>query len=126
MIWRKKCSNKFLKGGREFLGFPHCDVEIAGFFCYSDFTWNQFQGLVYIFQPSKNGKNSYKANFTALKMVKMAVFELLKSLNWFHVKSEWLKNPQIATLSNKILREINFGMAVFIHKSLNFSDLTLT
>jgi len=35
---------------------------------------------------------------TAAEMVKIAVLRLQNNQNWFHVKSEWQKNPEISTL----------------------------
>ena len=38
------------------------------------------------------------SEFRASKMAKTTVLELLGSQNWFHVKSEWQKNPEIFNL----------------------------
>ena len=55
-------------------------VEISEYFYLSDFTWNQFWGL----QKSK--------------MIKSAIGSFRIFQSWFHVKSEWKKNPKISTL----------------------------
>ena len=55
------------------------------------------------FSASKMCRNSHKVKFTASKCVKMAAFEILKSLKLIsRKKSEWLKNP------------VNFGSFRFV------------
>ena len=80
--------------GRRILKYPHCvpgaihSVEISEFFIQSDFTWNQFLGI-YKF------KKSHIYSFRAFKTQK---WQSYKHHKWFHVKSEWKKNPEISTL----------------------------
>ena len=79
---------------------PQHSVEIPGFFCHSDFTWNQF--FVHSFKGSEFdfGQSLSLSKFKASKDVwkKIAVFELLESLHSFHVKSEWQGISEIFTL----------------------------
>ena len=70
------------------------NVEISGFFCHSDFMWNQFKG-------SMSSKSSFLqfgrtwiyfwSNYSLMKSAKMhqnGILEAQKRQNWFHVKSE--------------------------------------
>ena len=43
-------------------------------------------------------KISKNSKFRAAQTVIMTVLELLNDQNWFHIKSEWQKNPEISTL----------------------------
>ena len=94
-------------------------MEISGFFCRSDFPWNQFQE----FQISKNCRfNTFrssklwflwifevsggwiwpKSKIQRSKNGKKQHFLNFYSLqNWFHVKSWWQKNTYFSTLWNQ-------------------------
>ena len=88
--------------------FRFFSVEITEFFCHSDFKWNQLCSLcsgafecwfsleISHLKMSKVPKNS---KFWSAQMVKLAGFG---ASNWFHVKSEWQKNPKISTLPKSL------------------------
>ena len=74
---------------------------------------NKFGGFEFWFlgishlKMSKFPKNS---NFRAAELVKLVVYEAPKWPNWFHIKNEWRKNPEISTLwvSKFSLKILNF------------------
>ena len=94
---------KYIFGETKFFIFPHCvtlweyyfvchSVEIWGFLCCSDFTWNQF----WWFQKFKN---CLLCNFRGYKSAKIALFRLLK--HWKITSCKiwvWHKNPKISSL----------------------------
>ena len=53
------------------------------------------------FRPSKSAKNHKNQNSEPLNVVKWLILDFKNPKNWFHVKSEWLKNPDISTLWEK-------------------------
>ena len=48
------------------------------------------------------------SNFTAPKMAKMAVYKFQIIQNWFHVKSQWLKNAESSTLWHFLGPKLHF------------------
>ena len=85
---------QWIKNELIFFRYLFHSVKFLGFFCHSNFTWN----LLWHFGASKtailtilaglnlrNFWNSQKSKFKASKIVKMAIFDLLKSATiWFH------------------------------------------
>ena len=92
LFWQKKFFMWF--HGKIGTSLLH-SVDISGFFCHSDFTWNQFWWfkklkichflqfyglwilLIWYISTFKKCKNSVKSNFRGSKCVKMSFFELL-------------------------------------------------
>ena len=84
-------------------------IEISGFFCHSDFTWNQLWRIFEVgklppfgkFQPSNSAKIHKKdeIKFRASKCVKIAGFAFRIPKLWFHVKFVFVKLPKLVTLA---------------------------
>ena len=73
-------------------------VEISGFFCHSDFTWNQFQGFSKYqnchFSNCREIEFWFYGKFQSWKLSKWQFCNFWSAWYWFHVKSEWQKNTE--------------------------------
>ena len=65
----------------------------SAFFCHF---WGLWILVIWWFSTISNCENSWKSILRASKNAKMVVFDNLKK--WFHVKSEWQRNPWISTV----------------------------